>query len=371
MKQALVASCLALTCVGAPRLASAQQKPADPFWSGAQAILGTLAGATAAATGSCAKPNAPKVRQGGHLIVESPPRSKPERWLRLRTHRGPADSNGISHWEGPEVPSFVPLTAGNMELDLLDAIPGGYMAMYRKFTATLGPNDPYEVRLYSCGGQSLANLSLNSLMSRRDQLEVQDVRYADRVVYFNEACQSYSRDAGGRCSALVAADPFTGRRLWRTQNLVSNSVFKVVGSYIIAGYGFTAEKDYVRVIRRSDGKVLDTKAMPSSHFELEIRGDVADLEVGGNWASYRMTNFGGASPKLMPLGTRPATHPTPAAPAATPVAPVPTPFAGWNLPALPALPMWPVAPAAAKPAAPSTAWALPFLPPGLIPMPQR
>jgi hypothetical protein len=366
LKHALVASCLALTAfVGAPRMADAQQQAADPFWQGARAILGTLAGATtAAATGYCAKPNAPKVRQGGHLIVESPPRPKPERWLRLRTHRGPADANGMSHWEGPEVPSFVPLTAGNMELDVLDAIPGGYMAMYRKFTGTLGANDPYEVRLYSCSGQSLANLPLNPLMSRRDQLEVQDVRYADRVVYFNEACQSYSRDAGGRCSALVAADPFTGRRLWRTQNLVSNSVFKVVGNYIIAGYGFTAEKDYVRVIRRSDGKVLDQKSMPSSHFELEIRGDVADLEVGGNWASYRMTNFGAGSPKLVPLGTRPATHPAPAAAA-------PAPVAGWSFPALPALPMWPVTPPAPKPAAPSTAWALPFLPPGLIPMPKR
>lgn len=51
-----------------------------------------------------------------------------------------------------------------------------------------------------------ARLPLGPRMSRPAHLEVQDVRYEARTLYFNEACQSYAREAGGRCSALVGLD---------------------------------------------------------------------------------------------------------------------------------------------------------------------
>ncbi len=229
-----------------------------------------------------------------------------------------------------------------LELDLLDAIPGGYMALYRTKVYPTGGNDAFEVKIFSCSGQTLAASRLNPHFSRRDQLEVQDVRYADRVVYFNEACQGYSRDAGGRCSALVALDPFGNKRLWRTGSLVSNSVMRVTGSYVITGYGFTAERDFVRVVRRSDGKVLDKQSMPSSHFEMEQRGDVMNVEVGGSWVSYRMVGFAGTAPKLQPLGARTAAAPV----------------------AIPALPMWPFAPAPKQAAA--GAWLAPWIPTGAL-----
>jgi hypothetical protein len=195
------------------------------------------------------------------------------------------------------------LTADKLELELLDPIAGGYLALYRSPNGTLGPNDVYEARLFSCDGKTLASVPLNAHFSRRDQLEVQDIRYADGTLYFNEACQTYSREAGGRCSALVAVNPFTKRRQWRTVPLVSNSVIHIQGPYIIAGYGFTAEKDWIVVIRRADGRVMERQSLASSHFGLEVRGGVLDVEIGGKWSSFRMDGFDGVAPRLTPLGT--------------------------------------------------------------------
>jgi hypothetical protein len=274
--------------------------------------LGTLvavcasAGNALADAGHCPAPQGlPRVRQVGRLVVESPPRPKPERWLRLRTHQSTTDRNGRSYWEGPEVPLFVPLALGKVELEILDNIPGGYLALYRSQPKP-GPNSVYEVRIFSCTGQTLAALSLNPLLSRRDQLEVQDIRYADKTIYFNEACQSYSREAGGRCSALVAADPFSRRVLWRTRPLVSNNVFSVVGSHIVAGYGFTAERDWIHVVRRSDGRVVDRDPLPSSHFAIEVRPhSVLEAEVGGSWTMFQMHDFSTPNARLTPLGSHP------------------------------------------------------------------
>jgi hypothetical protein len=44
---------------------------------------------------------------------------------------------------------------------------------------------------------------------------------------------------------------------WRSPSLVSNAEnFLVIGDDLIAGYGFTAEPDYLYRLRRSDGRVL-------------------------------------------------------------------------------------------------------------------
>jgi hypothetical protein len=345
--------------------ATAEHASANPWIAAAPQSAGAA---------MCARPQGlPPVRRAGNLVVESPPRAKPERWLRLRTHQSPPGAGGISYWEGPEVPAFVPLTLGSMELDLLDPIAGGYLALYRSDAFGLGPNDAFEVRLFSCAGQTLAVVPLNPLMSRRDQLEVQDVRYADGTLYFNEACQSYSRDAGGRCSALVAVEPLTKRLLWRTHPLTSNNVFRIAGNYVIAGYGFTAESDWVRVVRRSDGRIMEREALASSHFALELRGNVLDVEIGGKWSSFRMDGFAGASPQLTPTGTRVAPAPSGAPAAHGAPSPAAVPWPTWTLP--PTLPRFPAMPAPsaprAAPAVPDLSWAAPWLPPGWAASPAR
>jgi len=231
--------------------------------------------ATPATAAPCSPSQLPASRQGGDLTVSSPPlpMRKPG-GSRLRTHvegslgAPPAGRNHPSYkgrqWAGPEVPAFVPLTIGTLELFILDPDPEAdrYLALYRdpygSGTCALGDrtNCAFEARVYDCSGKLLASLPLAKYFSAKDGLELQDVRLANDTLYFNEACQSYSKENAGKCSALVAVDIKSKRLLWRTKHLVSNNVFLVTPKYLVTGYGFTSEPSALFLVRRSDGTVV-------------------------------------------------------------------------------------------------------------------
>lgn len=173
------------------------------------------------------------------------------------------------------LPSYVPRSLDGMELYIADPAEGGWVAFYRDplSAGRLGPNARFRAVLFGADGARRWDVDLNPLLSRADQLEVQDVRYADGRLFFNEACQSYSRDAGGRCSSLVSVDPVRRAVEWRTPPLTSNNVLLVRGPYIVAGYGFTAESDRLVLVDRATGRVLDQKPLDSGHTYLEFAGD--------------------------------------------------------------------------------------------------
>jgi hypothetical protein len=286
------------------------------------------------ASGKCAPLNGlPAVRSAktatGHdgLSVHSPPWKAPlAPGLRLRTH---AERNGgWSVWNGPEVPSFVPIESGKRWLDLLDQIGTTYVALYRErpadWTTLNNRNLSSEVRLFDCSGQELASVLLDSYMSRPEHLEVQDVRYDGSTLYFNEACQTYSREAGGKCSALVALDPIAKKVLWRTRPLVSNNWFAVTGDYLVAAYGFTAEPAAIHVIRKKDGAVMDTQKLQGTNFELFQQGDSIAVEHWHNIGRtlYKMEGFDGVAPKLVRSST---INPSPADPTGKTPPPRPPP----------------------------------------------
>ena len=212
----------------------------------------------------------------------APSLEPPPPGLRLRTHVRPSDHK----WIGPAVPSFVPGSSNGLKLDLLDLSGGAWVAVYREdLGAACGAATPgarncrAEVRIFDCDGAEKADVPLAPLLSRPDHLEVQDVRYADGTLYFNEACQSYSVEAGRRCSALVAVAPTTKRVLWRTRSLVSNNWFVVAGDWIVAAYGFTNEPSTIAIVRRSDGAIVDTQRLPHTNFEMTLEGDVVGVDL--------------------------------------------------------------------------------------------
>jgi len=105
------------------------------------------------------------------------------------------------------------------------------------------------------------------------------VHYDGGVVYFNEACQSYSREAGGKCSSVVAVDVASGRLLWRSAPLTSNGELLVVGDYVVAAYGFTAEADHGLALAAVRRRPASTGARsPSAHDALMTSGGL--LRVG-------------------------------------------------------------------------------------------
>ena len=277
----------------------------------------------------CAAPKKlPRRRVGGNLTVYSPPASpRAAGGARLRSHTlkkpGTRTYQQLKIWAGPEVPRFVALTLKKSQLSLLDPIPGGYLALYREpYTSCqrLGrkksggldwSNCEAEVRVFDCSGRVRASLSLHRYHKRSNYIEVQDVRVDGSTLYFNEACITYSREAGGRCSQLVAVNLNTGKERWRTGFKTSNNVFLIHGNYIIGGYGFTAEPSSVNIFRKKDGrllykKALKTRAFPGGnhdHLALEP-GNV--LRVGvyeqRNDLTFLMRGLSSGRPSLKYLG---------------------------------------------------------------------
>jgi hypothetical protein len=230
---------------------------------------------------------------------------------RLRSHvtgQLSADPRRMSErsWNGDEIPGFVPKALGTLELFLLDAADGGYLAFYREpynlksCQLSGAANCAYEARHYDQRGQLRWRLPLNDFFSRPDQLEIQDLRLAGGVLYFNEACQSYAEDAGGRCSSLVAVDPVLRKVLWRTPPLISNGRFVVRGCYVVAGYGFTAEPDHVYLVSRTTGQVLQEVPLASAPEKLTLVGrDQLDVEIyTGVVGRFRLDGFDGPGGKL-------------------------------------------------------------------------
>lgn len=211
-------------------------------------------------------------------------------------------------WEGGRKPRAIPDKLGTLELFLLDRADGGHLAFYRDpygvGSCGLGnaANCAYEARFYRKGRLEWA-LSLDKVLSRPDQLEIQDIRYADGVLYFNEACQSYASGANGTCSALVAVDPRSAEVLWRTAPLTSNGRFRLRGCYIVAGYGFTAEPDNVFLVERATGKVTQKIPVSSAPEVLTLtEPDRLVVELySGIQRTYRLDNFDGDHAQLVAL----------------------------------------------------------------------
>ena len=256
---------------------------------------------------------APPERRGGSLLVRTPPDRVKRTFLgRLRSHTDGSLSAGARRvWVGRPVPGFVALTDNTAELTLLDDAPDGELfALYRDpyGASSCSLNDQtncrFVVKLIGNCGEERWSLHLNQFMSRTSYLELQDVRLHDGIVYFNEACQSYSSRVKGKCSALLAVDPKTKKLLWRSKHLVSNGRFLVHGDYIVTGYGFTAERDAVYVLRRSDGKVMQRIGVPKAPENFTLRGkDLLDVTIypGNKVRSFRLKGWTGQSPRLVPV----------------------------------------------------------------------
>jgi hypothetical protein len=174
------------------------------------------------------------------------------------------------------LPPYVQPRLDGMDMMLADSTQDGWLALYRTPLAEWAgsaANGGYRAVLYAGDGARKWELDLTRFLSRTDRLEIQDLRYADGKLYFNEACQSYSREAGGRCSSLLRVDVGRGTVDWRTPPLVSNNVLILHGPWVIAGYGFTAEPDFLHLIDRRTGAIVAKQRLDSAQSYLEVRGN--------------------------------------------------------------------------------------------------
>ncbi len=79
----------------------------------------------------------------------------------------------------------------------------------------------------------------------------------DNTLYVAHRHRTYAASSGGLNGYITAIDLETNRVIWRTRPLVCNTVnFEVYGDVIFCGYGFTDEDDYVYVLNRFTGEVV-------------------------------------------------------------------------------------------------------------------
>ena len=105
----------------------------------------------------------------------------------------------------------------------------------------------------------------------------EDVTFAREgggLVYVSNAHLTYARTTNGRNAYITAIDPEQGKAVWRSPALVANArTFVVTDDLIVAGYGFTAEPDFLYLLDRRTGRVLDRLEVPSAPEVIRLRGD--------------------------------------------------------------------------------------------------
>jgi len=98
-------------------------------------------------------------------------------------------------------------------------------------------------------------------------------REAEGVLFLSNSHLTYATQTKGRNAYLTAIELGAKKALWRSPALVANArTFVVTGDLIVAGYGFTAEPDFVYLLDRRTGKVLDRLPVPSAPEIIKLRG---------------------------------------------------------------------------------------------------
>lgn len=97
-------------------------------------------------------------------------------------------------------------------------------------------------------------------------------RESDGVLYVSNAHLTYATATRGRNAYVSAVDLGHKRTLWRSSALVANArTFVVTGELIVTGYGFTREPDFLYLLERRTGKVLDRLELPSAPEIVRLR----------------------------------------------------------------------------------------------------
>jgi outer membrane protein assembly factor BamB len=98
-------------------------------------------------------------------------------------------------------------------------------------------------------------------------------REAPGVLYVSNSHLTYASRTKGRNAYLSAVDLARQKTLWRSPALVTNArTFVISGGLIVAGYGFTAEPDFLYLLDRRTGKVLHRLPVPSAPEIIKLRG---------------------------------------------------------------------------------------------------
>lgn len=105
-------------------------------------------------------------------------------------------------------------------------------------------------------------------------------QYRTGVLYVENAHLTYARSSYGQNAYITAVDLKTRKALWRSPALVANArTFLVTPHYLIVGYGFTDEPDYLYLLDRATGRVLDRLLLPSAPEKITWQGKLLHVRT--------------------------------------------------------------------------------------------
>src|SRR5205085_6206823 len=93
------------------------------------------------------------------------------------------------------------------------------------------------------------------------------------MLYVETAHSTYAQSSYGQNGYITAIDLKTRRAVWRSPALVANgATFLVTKHYLVTGYGFTDEPDYLYLLDRATGKLVDRLLLPNAPDTIKRQG---------------------------------------------------------------------------------------------------
>jgi hypothetical protein len=109
------------------------------------------------------------------------------------------------------------------------------------------------------------------------------------VLYVETAHLTYAASSYGQNAYITAIDVQTGKVKWRSAALVANALnFLVTPKYVIAGYGFTNEPDYLYLLDRDTGRLVDRLLLPNGPEKITRRGNVLHVRTYDHVVTVRL-----------------------------------------------------------------------------------
>jgi hypothetical protein len=100
------------------------------------------------------------------------------------------------------------------------------------------------------------------------------------ILYVETTHLTYARSSYGRNAYITAIDLKTMKALWRSPALVANAnTFLVTGRYLVTGYGFTDEPDYLYLLDRATGRVVDRLLLPTGPEKITWQGTLIHVRT--------------------------------------------------------------------------------------------
>jgi hypothetical protein len=189
------------------------------------------------------------------------------------------DRNGLSYPQAIAAHvSGIPQSTRFGDLKYLRSHNKRYYAIYETVYMLKEPMDIYdEGHRYALVVFDTANDTVDVFVLDEmfpDILEMCWFEAIDDLAYFNATYNGYADIRDNKSGYLYCLDITSGEIRWATKNLISSYCgFTAYKDHLLTGYGFTAEPDFLYVVNRYNGDIVQTIPVRTAHEHIVIKND--------------------------------------------------------------------------------------------------